>query len=97
MVERKKGETVPVPERVSQMVDTMIVTTPPEGGIVPLPKVMDALGADRRDYKTKRQISRAMHLRGVPTHTSPNRSGGSYLVTPEARKAVLAMKREASA
>lgn len=96
-MEAKKKESVPVPERISLVVDAMIIKTPPEGGIVPLPRVMDAQGADRRDYKTKRLVSRAMHLRGAETFTSPNRSGGSYLVTPEAREAVLAMKRKVSA
>ena len=87
------AETVPIPERIWAVVDAAIVKTPPAGGIVSLPQIMDVLKADRRDYKTKRLVSRAFHLRGVPTHTNPNRSGGSYLVTPEARAAVLAMKK----
>lgn len=89
------GETVPIPDEIWTAVDAAIArTSSPEGEIVPLPKIMVALKADSRDYKTKRLVSRAMHLRGVPTHTAPrNGSGGSYLVTPEARAAVVAMKK----
>lgn len=84
-------ETVIVPDRVWEAVDRAILSTASKGRIVSLVSILDDLGTDRWDYKTKRVVSRAMRLRGAESFTrSRNGWGGSYLVPDAVREAVVA-------
>ena len=88
-------QTISIPDEVWSAVGRAILATSPQCRIVPLASIISDLGVDRRDYKTMRLISRAMHMRGAETFTRSQRGfGGSYLVPDEVREAAAAREAE---